>query len=99
MKKTIDRIGSAILGGAHSLCFLAAWLTGAIADKTLTLAGSAGCALAGSEGEGYVDTAVKILMAVVIGALVLAGLYALFGDTVMPTLTQRIQEMFDYGAH
>lgn len=47
-------------------------------------------------GEGYVDTAVKILMAVVIGALVLGGLYALFGDLVMPTLTRRIQEMFNY---
>lgn len=53
--------------------------------------------LAGNTGEGYVDTAVKILMAVVIGALVLAGLYALFGDTVLPTLTRRIQEMFNYG--
>ena len=52
--------------------------------------------LADSRGEGYVDTAVKILMAVVIGALVLAGLYALFGDTVLPTLTRRIKEMFDY---
>ena len=30
------------------------------------------------KGEGFVDTAIKILMAVVIGALVLAGLYALF---------------------
>lgn len=54
-------------------------------------------ALADSRGEGYVDTAVKILMAVVIGALVLAGLYALFGDTVLPTLTRRINEMFNYG--
>lgn len=53
-------------------------------------------ALANSRGEGYVDTAVKILMAVVIGALVLAGLYALFGDTVLPTLTRRIQDMFNY---
>lgn len=49
-----------------------------------------------NSGEGYVDTAVKILIAVVIGALVLAGLYKLFGETVMPTLTQRIQEMFNY---
>lgn len=40
--------------------------------------------------------AVKILIAVVIGALLLAGLYALFGDVVMPTLEQRIKEMFDY---
>ena len=37
-------------------------------------------ALSNRCGEGYVDTAVKILMAVVIGALVLAGLYALFDD-------------------
>lgn len=57
---------------------------------------SAHAALADNAGEGYVDTAVKILMAVVIGALVLAGLYTLFGDTVMPTLTRRIQEMFNY---
>ncbi|MCI8975388.1 MAG: hypothetical protein HFH79_17720 [Lachnospiraceae bacterium] len=47
-------------------------------------------------GENYVDTAVKILIAVVLGALLLAGLYTLFGDVVMPTLTQRIQEMFNY---
>jgi len=47
-------------------------------------------------GENFVDTAIKILMSVVIGALVLAGLYALFGETVLPTLKQRIQEMFNY---
>ena len=47
-------------------------------------------------GEGYVDTAVKILIAVVLGALLLAGLYALFGDTIMPTVKQRITEMFNY---
>lgn len=35
------------------------------------------------DGENFVDTAIKILMAVVIGALVLAGLYALFGETVL----------------
>ncbi|WP_312642905.1 DUF6133 family protein [Hydrogenoanaerobacterium sp.] len=52
--------------------------------------------LSGSAGEGYIDTAIKILLAVVIGALLLAGLYALFGETVLPTLTQRIKEMFNY---
>jgi hypothetical protein len=36
-----------------------------------------------TRGEGYIDTAVKILIAVVLGALLLAGLYALFGDVVM----------------
>nr|WP_244969151.1 DUF6133 family protein [Tissierella praeacuta] len=49
-----------------------------------------------NRGEGYIDTAVKILIAVVLGALLLAGLYLLFGDVVMPTLTERIKEMFNY---
>ncbi len=53
-------------------------------------------ALQNPRGEGFVDTAIKILMAVVIGALVLAGLYLLFDKTVLPTLTKRVQEMFNY---
>ena len=53
-------------------------------------------AMQNSRGEGFVDTAIKILMAVVIGALVLAGLYLLFDQTVLPTLTKRVQEMFNY---
>lgn len=40
--------------------------------------------------------AIKILIAVVLGALLLAGLYSLFGDTVLPTLVDRIKEMFNY---
>jgi hypothetical protein len=53
-------------------------------------------AVCNNNGEGYIDTAVKILIAVVLGALLLAGLYALFGNIVMPTLTQRIKDMFNY---
>lgn len=49
-----------------------------------------------TSGEGYVDTAIKILIAVVLGALLLAGLYALFNDTVLPTLVERVEEMFNY---
>jgi hypothetical protein len=52
--------------------------------------------LKSKSAEGFVDTAIKILMAVVIGALILAGLYALFGNTILPTLTQRIKDMFNY---
>ena len=40
--------------------------------------------------------AVKILISVVVGALLLAGLYMLFKDTILPTLTQRIKDLFDY---
>ena len=45
------------------------------------------------KAENFVDTAIKILMAV---ALLLAELYKLFADTVLPTLTQRVTEMFNY---
>lgn len=52
--------------------------------------------IADRSGENFIDSAIKILMAVVIGAL-LAGLYALFSENVLPTLTrQRITEMFNY---
>ena len=52
--------------------------------------------LADNRGEGFIDTAIKILIGVVIGALVLGGLYLLFSSTVLPTLTQRVTEMFNY---
>lgn len=63
---------------------------------TMTYAIKARMAIKGNKGEGYIDTAVKILIAVVLGALLLAGLYALFGEVVMPTLEQRIRNMFNY---
>lgn len=53
--------------------------------------------MADKRGEGFVDTAVKILISVVIGALLLAGLYALFSDSILPELQSRIQQMFSYG--
>ncbi len=53
-------------------------------------------ALSGRSGEGYIDTAVKILIAVVLGAMLLAALYKLFGETIMPTVTSKITEMFNY---
>ena len=52
--------------------------------------------LAQKSGEGFVDTALKILISVVIGALLLAGLYTLFKDTVLPTLTEKVRTLFNY---
>ena len=52
--------------------------------------------LAATRGENFVDSGIKILIAVVIGALLLGGLYALFGDTIMPTVTEKVEEMFDF---
>ena len=55
--------------------------------------------LQSNSGEGFVDTAVKILISVVIGGLLLGGLYLLFEDTVLPTLTQKVTEMFNYSGN
>ena len=48
------------------------------------------------EGDGYVSDGLRILISVVIGALLLAGLYALFNSTIMPTVTAKVQELFNY---
>ena len=52
--------------------------------------------LANNRGEGYLDTVIKLLIAVVLGALLLAGLHALFGDVVLPRLEQEVNDMFNY---
>lgn len=52
--------------------------------------------LRSARGENFVDSGVKILIAVVIGALLLGGLYALFGDTILPTLTEKVEDMFNF---
>lgn len=49
-----------------------------------------------NKGEGYVDTGIKILIAVVIGALLLAGLYLLFDGTILPTLKTKVIDMFNF---
>ena len=67
-----------------------------IQNKLSTIATRTKTALANNRGEGYVDTGVKILIAVVIGALLLAGLYTLFNTTIMPTVTSKVTELFSY---
>ena len=57
---------------------------------------SAKTAITAKKGEGYIDTALKIIIAVVIGGLILAGLYTLFNVTVMPTLETKIAGFFNY---
>lgn len=47
-------------------------------------------------GEGFVDSALKILISVIIGALLLGGLYSIFQDTVLPTLQNTIENLFNY---
>ena len=55
--------------------------------------------IASKKAEGYVDSGVKILIAVVIGALLLGGLYLLFNSTIMPTVTTKITSLFNYSGN
>ena len=57
---------------------------------------SAQCAIENRKAEGYVDTGVKVLIAVVLGALVLTLLYALLKTTVMSNVTTKVSELFNY---
>ena len=53
-------------------------------------------AIDNKRAEGYIDTGVKIIIGVVIGGVILAGLYTLFNTTVIPSMTSKITEMFSY---
>ena len=68
-------------------------------NKANDLANTAVLTVKNKQAEGYVDSGVKILIAVVIGALLLAGLYALFNSTIMPTVTKKITDLFSYSGH
>lgn len=52
--------------------------------------------LLNKSGEGHIDTGIKIIIGIVIGALILGGLYALFDNLVMPKLNAKVQDMMHY---
>ena len=65
-------------------------------NKANELAIRAKTTLDNAKAEGYIDTGVKIIIAVVVGAVILGGLYALFDNVILPTLETRINGMFNY---
>ena len=67
-----------------------------IQNKVNSLAIRAKSTLDNVKAEGYIDTGVKIIIGVVVGAVILGGFYALFDDVILPTLETRIGGMFDY---
>ena len=71
-------------------------LINAIKNKLNRAVVSAKTAIQSTSGEGYIDTGVKIISGVVIGGVILAGLYALFNTSIIPTLTSKVQGMFNY---
>ena len=71
-------------------------LFNSIRSKFNNLSTRAVVTVCNTKAEGYVDTGVKILISVVIGALLLGLLYTLFGDVIMPTVTERIEGLFNF---
>ena len=71
-----------------------------IANKATNMARSiaikAKSVIENTTAEGYVDTGVKIIIGVVVGAVILGGMYALFDTVILPTLETRIEGMFDF---
>lgn len=67
-----------------------------IRNKVNSAVATVRATIAAKKAEGYVDSGVKILIAVVIGALLLGGLYLLFNSTIMPTVTSKITALFNY---
>ena len=60
---------------------------------------SAKTVIENKKAEGYIDTGVKIIIGVVIGGVILAGLYTLFNGTIIPNLTTEIGDMFSYSGN
>ena len=67
-----------------------------ITNKARSAAITAKTAIENTAAEGYVDTGVKIIIGVVVGAVILGGMYALFNGVILPRLNTEIQGMFNY---
>ena len=67
-----------------------------ITNKARSAAITAKTVIENTTAEGYVDTGVKIIIGVVVGAVILGGMYALFNGVILPRLNTEIQNMFNY---
>ena len=62
--------------------------------KTAALAARAQSVVSNERGDFYISDAVKIILAVVLGALMLAAMTTIFNVTVIPRITTEIQNLF-----
>ena len=53
--------------------------------------------LKNKRGEAYLDTAFKILIAVVVGALIFSAIYTLFDQTILTRLSAQVNDIFSTG--
>ena len=68
--------------------------TSCICNKANGLFLCARTSLSIQRGDFYISDAVKIIIAVVLGALLLAALTLIFNDTVIPRITKEIEGLF-----
>ena len=69
-------------------------ITNRICNKTNHFINHARMAVSNQRGDFYISDAVKSIIAVVLGALLLAALTLIFNDTVIPRITQEIEGLF-----
>ena len=67
-----------------------------IQNKANELAIRTKTAVEGKTAEMYGDKGVGIIIAVVVGAVLLAGIYALIKTTVLDTASGKVADMFNY---
>ena len=65
-------------------------------NKINSTAIKAKTAIESKTAEMYVDKGIGIIIAVVVGAAILAGVYALFKTTILPNMTDKVGALWDY---
>lgn len=65
-----------------------------VKTKTTGAINRAKSVLNNERGDFYISDGVKIIIAVVLGALLLGALTTLFNNTVIPRITQEITNLF-----
>lgn len=65
-----------------------------LSTKLNTCAAKARCAMNNERGDFYISDGVRVIIAVVLGALLLAALTLLFNDTIIPRITEEITALF-----
>ena len=65
-------------------------------NKINSTAIKAKTAIENKTAEMYVDKGVGIIIAVVVGTAILAGVYALFKTTIIPNMTTKVGNLWNY---
>ena len=66
-----------------------------IATMANNLAFRAHAALVNQSGDFYISDGVKVIIAVVLGALLLGAMTLIFNNTVIPKITEVINDLFN----